>query len=419
MHDPKHIEKNLQAFTDNLRRKGFEFDADLFLEARARQKASQSELESLQAEKKSHARAFATIAKENGDIESHKAEGAAIQAKIAELKENTYAINSLINTMLMHTPNPIDADVPIGNDEANNVEIRKWGDIPYFEFEVRDHAELGDLANGMDFETAAKISGSRFCVMRGFVAKLHRALSQFMLDMHTQQHGYEECAVPFIVKESSLEGTGQLPKFKDDLFSLEHSKPGYYLIPTAEVPLTNIVRDSILTDAMLPMKFTGHTPCFRSEAGSHGKDTLGLIRQHQFEKVELVQIVRPSDSPAALEELTVHAENVLQALGLPYRTVVLCGGDTGFSAAKTYDIEVWLPSQQTYREISSCSNTRSFQAKRLNARWKNPETGKNEPVHTLNGSGLAVGRTLAAVLENYQNQDGSVTIPEVLKPYMN
>lgn len=308
--------------------------------------------------------------------------------------------------------------MPAGADETANLEIARVGEPREFSFAVRDHADIGEaLEQGLEFETGAKLTGARFVVMRGAVARLHRALAQFMLDQHTQVSGYEEVNVPFLVNKDSLEGTGQLPKFEEDLFKLQGEQE-YYLIPTAEVPVTNIVRDSILEAKDLPLKLVSHTPCFRSEAGSYGRDTKGMIRQHQFEKVELVQIVRPSESEAALEELTGHAESILQALELPYRKVLLCGGDLGFSAAKTYDLEVWLPSQNTYREISSCSSFTDFQARRMQARWRNPETGKPELVHTVNGSGLAVGRTLVAVLENYQQEDGSIAIPSALAPYL-
>jgi len=307
--------------------------------------------------------------------------------------------------------------VPVGNDEEDNREERRWGEPGTFDFEPKDHVDLGEALGGIDAETASKISGSRFMVLSSNIARLHRALTQFMLDTHINEHGYTEAYVPYLVNADSLQGTGQLPKFEEDLFKMEgHS--GYYLIPTAEVPITNIVRDVIVEDDYMPRKWVAHTPCFRSEAGSYGKDTRGMIRQHQFEKVEMVQAVRPHESWDALEELTGHAEAVLQKLELPYRVLTLCTGDTGFSAAKTYDLEVWLPGQQKYREISSCSNFVDFQARRMQARWRNPETGKPELLHTINGSGLAVGRALVAVMENYQNADGSISVPEVLKPYM-
>jgi seryl-tRNA synthetase len=316
----------------------------------------------------------------------------------------------------MGLPNLLHASVPDGRDESANVEVRRWGDPRQFTFEPKDHVAIGERI-GMDFEAAGRISGARFVVMTGNLAKLHRALIQFMLDMHTTKHGYREAYVPYLVHATALEGTGQLPKFEQDLFAVR-GDPGFFLIPTAEVPVTNLVRDQILGAETLPLKYVAHTPCFRSEAGASGKDTRGMIRQHQFEKVELVHIVRPDESYAALEELTGHAEAVLRALELPYRVISLCAGDVGFGSAKTYDLEVWIPSQKRYREISSCSNCESFQARRLQARWRNPTTGKPELVHTLNGSGVAVGRALVAILENYQQVDGTVAVPSTLAPYM-
>ena len=307
--------------------------------------------------------------------------------------------------------------MPAGESEDDNVEVRRWGTPKHFDFEPKDHVALGEALGGLDFETATRLAHSRFAVMRGPVARLHRALAQFMINLHTDEHAYTEAYVPYLVNADTLFGTGQLPKFEEDLFRMDGEKP-LYLIPTAEVPATNLVSNTILDAAELPLKLVCHTPCFRSEAGSYGRDTRGMIRQHQFDKVELVQVVRPEDSEAALEALTGHAEKVLQLLELPYRLVDLCGGDMGFAAARTYDIEVWLPGQDKYREISSCSNARDFQARRMHARWRNPETNKPEPVHTLNGSGLAVGRALIAVMENYQQEDGSILVPEVLKPYM-
>ena len=355
-----------------------------------------------------------------------KAAGEDIQpllAEIDDLGDKHKAAETKLNEVLdkiidlsMDIPNIVQDDVPAGASEDDNLEVLRWGDLPEFDFEPLDHVDLGAKLGAMDFETAAKISQARFVTLTGPLAKMQRALTQFMLDMHTEQHGYTEAYVPYLVNSDSLRGTGQLPKFADDLFAVDDA--GLYLIPTAEVPVTNIVRDTISNDEQLPIKYVAHTPCFRSEAGSHGRDVRGLIRQHQFEKVELVQIVRPEDSAAAHEELTGHAEQILQALGLPYRKVILCTGDLGFSSSKTYDLEVWLPSQKTYREISSCSNFHDFQARRMQARWRNPETKKPELVHTLNGSGLAVGRTLLAVMENYQDKLGRIVIPEVLKPYM-
>ena len=340
------------------------------------------------------------------------------------LKASEHALAQLqdqLNEFIMGIPNVPHESVPDGKDEADNVEIRRWGEPRKFDFTPKDHVELGENLEQLDFETAAKISGSRFMTLSSNVARMHRALIQYMLNKHTDLNGYTETYVPYLVNADSLRGTGQLPKFEEDLFAIcdsESTSQKFYLIPTAEVPVTNIVRDSIIEDDLMPLRFVAHTPCFRSEAGSYGRDTRGMIRQHQFEKVELVQIVRAQDSHQVLEELTAHAEGILRDLNLPYRVMSLCAGDIGFSSCKTYDLEVWLPGQEKYREISSCSNFEDFQARRMKARWRNPETGKPELVHTLNGSGLAVGRTLVAILENYQQADGSVIIPEVLRPYM-
>jgi len=342
-----------------------------------------------------------------------------IKSELDEKKAALEILQGALSTYLLGVPNLPDDDVPEGNDETSNLVLQKWGSPLDYSFEVKDHSFLGEaLAEGLNFARAAKITGARFVVLEGQLAKLHRALIQFMLDIHTNEHSYRELNVPYIVNETSLIGTSQLPKFEEDLFSLDHD-PKLYLIPTAEVPVTNLVRDEIIEPDLLPLKFTAHTPCFRSEAGSYGKDTKGMIRQHQFEKVELVQIVKPSDSREALEELTHHAEVILQRLELPYQKVLLYGGDLGFGASRTYDLEVWLPSQETYREISSCSCYTDFQARRMQARWRNPETGKPEMVHTLNGSGLAVGRTLVAIMENFQEENGHIRIPDALKPYMN
>ncbi len=344
------------------------------------------------------------------------ASGESLGQELQGVDKQLEAIQAQVLDLQLGLPNIPHASVPDGRDESANVEVRRWGTARQFAFAPKDHVALGERI-GMDFEAAGRISGARFVVMTGNLARLHRALVQFMLDLHTRDHGYREAYVPYLVHSEALVGTGQLPKFEQDLFAVR-GDPGFYLIPTAEVPVTNLVRDQILAPETLPLKFAAHTPCFRSEAGAAGKDTRGMIRQHQFEKVELVHIVRPEESYAALEELTGHAEAVLQALELPYRVLALCAGDTGFGATKTYDLEVWLPSQQRYREISSCSNCESFQARRLQARWRNPATGKPELVHTLNGSGVAVGRALVAILENYQQEDGSVVIPAVLLPYM-
>jgi seryl-tRNA synthetase len=368
------------------------------------------------------------ISKSIGQAKSRGEDVAPIMAQVGDLgsqldskKQELSALLEELDAIAMSIPNLPDESVPVGSDENDNVEIRRWGTPREFDFPVRDHVDLGELLKGLDFKSAVKVTGSRFIFMQGQIARMHRALAQFMLDLHTQEHGYTECYVPLLVNEASLKGTGQLPKFGEDLF---HTKPateegqGLSLIPTAEVPLTNLARDTILDEAELPIKLTAHTPCFRSEAGSYGKDTRGLIRQHQFDKVEMVQLVKPEDSEAALEQLVGHAENVLKKLGLPYRTIVLCTGDMGFGAAKTYDVEVWVPAQNTYREISSCSNVRDFQARRMQARYRSKDDNKPKLIHTLNGSGLAVGRTLVAILENYQNADGSVTVPEALRSYM-
>ena len=342
-----------------------------------------------------------------------------MKAKLQAAEQEMKSIEEHFEELLLGIPNAPHASTPIGKDEADNVELRKWGTPRKFDFEFKDHVDVAARLNGMDFALASKITGTRFVLLQGQVAQLHRALVQYMLDTHTRKHGYTEMYVPYIVNSDSLKGTGQLPKFKEDLFALTKTQEkDLYLIPTAEVPVTNVVRDTITPAEQLPLRYTAHTPCFRSEAGSYGRDTRGLIRQHQFEKVEMVQITTPSKSYEALEEITGHAEAILQGLGLPYRVIELCTGDLGFSAAKTHDLEVWLPAQDTYREISSCSNCEDFQARRMMARWRNPETKANELVHTLNGSGLAVGRTLVAILENYQQADGSVEVPEALRTYM-
>jgi seryl-tRNA synthetase len=401
-----------------LAKKKFVLDTELLESVDSQRKTLQLETESLQNERKSRSKLIGQAKAKGEDASDILASMEAINTDLEAKKTALIALQEEYGAYAMGIPNVPDASVPEGLDENANLEISKWGMPRTFDFEIRDHADLGEaLEEGLDFETAAKLTGSRFVVMQGRTARLHRALAQFMLDQHTLENGYTEVNVPFIVNAESLQGTGQLPKFEEDLFKLRADQE-YYLIPTAEVPVTNIVRDTILEPAQLPLKFACHTPCFRSEAGSYGRDTKGMIRQHQFEKVELVQIVEPSQSDAALEALTVHAEGILQALELPYRKVALCGGDLGFSASKTYDLEVWLPSQNTYREISSCSSFTDFQARRLQARWRNPATGKPELVHTVNGSGLAVGRTLVAVMENYQQEDGSITIPKALAAYL-
>lgn len=418
MLDPKRLRAEANDLSEQLAKKKFSLDTELLSSLDAQRKELQLQTESLQNERKSRSKLIGQAKAKGEDASEILASMEAINAELEEKKAGLSQLQDQLTDYVKGIPNAPDASVPAGADETANLEIARVGEPREFSFAVRDHADIGEaLEQGLEFETGAKLTGARFVVMRGAVARLHRALAQFMLDQHTQVSGYEEVNVPFLVNKDSLEGTGQLPKFEEDLFKLQGEQE-YYLIPTAEVPVTNIVRDSILEAKDLPLKLVSHTPCFRSEAGSYGRDTKGMIRQHQFEKVELVQIVRPSESESALEELTGHAESILQALELPYRKVLLCGGDLGFSAAKTYDLEVWLPSQDSYREISSCSSFTDFQARRMQARWRNPETGKPELVHTVNGSGLAVGRTLVAVLENYQQEDGSVAIPNALAPYL-
>ena len=416
MLDPKLLRSDLAGVAAQLARRGFVLDVGEFAALEERRKDMQIEADRLRSERNAGAKAVGQAKARGEDATPLLAAGEALNARMAGIESELAAIQSQLATLQMGLPNLLHASVPDGRDEAANVELRRWGEPRRFEFEPKDHVALGQPL-GMDFEAAGKISGARFVVMTGGLARLHRALTQFMLDLHTGEHGYREAYVPYLVHATALEGTGQLPKFAQDLFAVQ-GDPGFYLIPTAEVPVTNLVRDQILEADALPLRYVAHTPCFRSEAGAAGRDTRGMIRQHQFEKVELVQIVRPEDSYAALEALTGHAEAVLQALGLPYRVMLLCAGDSGFGGAKTYDLEVWLPSQQRYREISSCTNFESFQARRLQARWRNPATGKPELVHTVNGSGVAVGRALVAVLENYQNADGSVTLPAALAPYV-
>ena len=417
MLDPKLLRSDPAAVAANLARRGFSLDVAAFGALEERRKAAQVESDRVRAERNANAKAV-------GIAKGRKEDASALLARAEELTRQLEVSDAAINAvqgeldgLLLGIPNLLHDSVPEGRDESANQEIRRWGEPKKFGFTPRDHVEIGEKLGGLDFESAAKISGARFSVMKGGVARLHRALAQFMLDLHTGEHGYTEVYVPYLVLGPALQGTGQLPKFEQDLFRVQ-GEQGFFLIPTAEVPVTNLVRDSIVDAAKLPLKYTAHTPCFRSEAGAAGKDTRGLIRQHQFEKVELVHIVKPAESYAALEELTGHAEKVLQKLELPYRVVALCGGDVGFGSAKTYDIEVWLPGQDKYREISSCSNCEAFQARRMQARWRNPETGKPEPLHTLNGSGVAVGRALVAVLENYQNADGTVTVPVALRRYL-
>lgn len=423
MLDLKQVRQDPAGVAEKLKLRGFDFDVARFTELDARRKTADVRSQDLLAERKSASKKIGELVQSGVPVDEAKQTVnetlEKIAAEIDAATEEARLVSAELEDLLMGVPNLPSDKVPPGEDESDNTEVLRWGDIPDFDFTPRDHVDIGEGLGGLDFETASKLTGARFVVLRGDLARLHRALVNFMLDMHLGQHGYQEVNVPYIVNADSLRGTGQLPKFGEDLFKLHHD-PDYYLIPTAEVPVTNIARDRILeADEMGEgLRFVAHTPCFRSEAGSHGKDTRGMIRQHQFEKVELVHLVRPADSEAALEALTGHAEAVLQALELPYRKVILCGGDIGFSAQMTYDLEVWLPAQDTYREISSCSNMGDYQARRMQARWRNPETGKPELLHTLNGSGLAVGRTLVAVLENGQRQDGTVAIPEALQPYL-
>jgi seryl-tRNA synthetase len=417
MLDPKLVRSNPQALAKLLIKKKYVLDVERFNLLEVERKKFQVETEDIQNERNLRSKNIGKAKAAGEDIAPLLAEVSQIGDRLEVAKTKLKAVQTQLDDIMMGVPNIPDDSVPEGESDAENVELRTWGEPKKFAFTPRDHVDISFGLSGIDFDAAAKITGSRFATMRGPVARLHRALTQFMLNVQTGENGYEEVYVPYIVNADSLRSTGQLPKFEQDLFKVSVEQD-WYLIPTAEVPVTNLVRDQILEADQLPLKFVSHTPCFRSEAGSYGRDTRGMIRQHQFEKVELVQIVEPSKSFEALDQLTGHAENILQKLELPYRVVALCGGDLGFSATKTNDLEVWLPGQQAYREISSCSNCLDFQARRMQARWRNPQTGKPELVHTLNGSGLAVGRTLVAVLENYQNEDGSVTIPDALIPYM-
>ena len=444
MLDPHLLRTNLDFVINGLSKRGYKLDTEVITELESRRKQVQITTQELQQERNARSKEIGKVKAQGGDVESLLKQvgdlGDRLKASEAELEQ----IQEELNFILMSTPNIPHASVPEGTSEADNREIRRWGDLPKFDFEPRDHVDLGEALGLIDFEAATRITASRFVVMSGAIARLHRALIQFMLDIHTQEHGYTEVNVPYMVNAESMRGTGQLPKFKEDLFGVSHGgifdylniftdnpdfektkeiirqyvKTEMFLIPTAEVPVTNLARDQIIAAEKMPLKYVCHSPCFRSEAGSYGKDTRGMIRQHQFEKVELVQLVKPQDSYQALEELTGHAEAILQKLALPYRVVALCSADLGFSSAKTYDLEVWLPGQQKYREISSCSNFEDFQARRMKARWRNPETGKPELLHTLNGSGLAVGRTLVAIMENFQDREGRIHIPEQLRSWM-
>jgi seryl-tRNA synthetase len=416
MLDPKLFRTDLDNTAKLLARRGFTLDVATITSLEEKRKHVQVLTQQYQNERNTKSKAIGQAKARGEDTKPLMDEVGNIGAALKQAETELEQLQNDLNAITLGVPNIPHTSVPDGKDERDNQEVRRWGEPRTLDFTPKDHVDLGESLGLMDFEVAAKISGARFVVLQGALAQLHRALIQFMLDLHTREHGYTETYVPYLVNADSLRGTGQLPKFEAELFAVR-SEQGFYLIPTAEVPVTNLARDTIVDSARLPRKHVCHTPCFRSEAGSYGKDTRGMIRQHQFEKVELVQFVRPQDSYTALEELTGHAEKVLQLLGLPYRVMALCSGDIGFSAAKTYDLEVWLPGQQKYREISSCSNFEDFQARRMQARWRNPETGKPELLHTLNGSGLAVGRTLVAILENYQLQDGSITVPAVLRPY--
>ena len=417
MLDSKQLRTDTEAVAKNLAKRGFVLDLEAFRALEERRKQIQIEADRLRAERNSNAKAVGMAKGKGEDASELLKRGELLTHALAIAAADLERVQAESDQWLMGLPNLLHDSVPEGRDESANVEVRRHGTPREFDFQPADHVDVGTRLGGLDFEAAARISGARFMVLRGSLARLHRALAQFMLDLHTSEHGYQEIYAPYLVSAAALTGTGQLPKFEQDLFKVDGERP-FYLIPTAEVPVTNLVREQILTAEQLPLRFVAHTPCFRSEAGAAGKDTRGLIRQHQFDKVELVHVVKPADSYAALEQLTSHAEEVLKRLELPYRVLALCSGDIGFGSAKTYDLEVWLPGQGKYREISSCSNCEAFQARRMQARWRNPETGKPEPVHTLNGSGIAVGRAMVAILENYQNADGSVTVPTALRPYM-
>lgn len=419
MLDPLILRTKLHETADRLAARGYSLDVARLEALEAQRKTVQTRTEQLQAERNARSKSIGQAKQRGEDIAPLMADVDRMAGELAEGKAELDKLQAELDSIVLGIPNLPHESVPVGEDEDGNVEVRRWGTPADFGFDVKDHVALGEKFGWLDFETAAKLSGARFVLLRGPIARLHRALAQFMINLHVTEHGYEEAYTPYLVQAPALKGTGQLPKFEEDLFKISREgEADLYLIPTAEVSLTNIVAGEILDAKQLPLKLVAHTPCFRSEAGASGRDTRGMIRQHQFDKVEMVQVVEPSKSMEALEGLTANAERVLQALELPYRVLALCTGDMGFSAVKTYDLEVWIPSQHKYREISSCSNTGDFQARRMQARFRNPETGKPELVHTLNGSGLAVGRTLVAVLENYQQADGSIRVPDVLKPYM-
>lgn len=417
MLDPKFVRQNIEMIAEQLKKRGYQLDVEAFLHLEEQRKTLQIVTQELQNLRNKNAKMIGQKKMKGEDIQPLLTEVDTLGKQLEKNETKLYEIQKQLDDILYAIPNMTHESVPPGKSEEDNIEVRRWGKPNEFNFKPKEHDVLGKQLGLFDFETSAKLTGSRFVVIHGLLAKLHRVLIQFMIDVHTQEHGYQEIYVPYLVNKDSLYGTGQLPKFASDQFKVEGPHE-YYLIPTAEVPVTNTVRNEILDDKQLPLKYVCHTPCFRSEAGSYGKDTRGIIRQHQFEKVELIWIVKPGNSYDVLETLTKHAETILQKLNIPYRVVILCSGDTGFCAAKTYDIEAWLPGQQRFREISSCSNCEDFQARRMQARWRNPKTGKVELVHTLNGSGLAIGRTLVAVLENYQDETGNIHIPEVLWPYM-
>ena len=417
MLDPRLLRTETATVAANLARRGFRLDIEALKALDERRKGAQVEVDRLRSERNTHAKAIGKAKAGGADIAPLLRAGEAMGSDLAAREQELETLQAELDQLQSGIPNLLHESVPEGRDETANIEVRRWGEPRPFDFEPLDHVAIGEKLGQIDFESAGRISGARFAVLTDGIARLHRSLAQFMLDVHTREHGYREVYPPYLVQAAALHGTGQLPKFEQELFAVR-GESGLYLIPTAEVPVTNLVREQIVAPERLPLRFVAHTPCFRSEAGSYGKDTRGMIRQHQFDKVELVHIVRPEDSYAELELLTKHAEQILQRLDLPYRVVALCAGDVGFASAKTYDIEVWLPGQKRYREISSCSNCESFQARRMQARWRNPASGKPELVHTLNGSALAVGRTLVAVLENYQRKDGTVAVPSVLQPYM-
>ena len=418
MLDAKALRRDPHAIAQILAQRGHVFDADHYLALETQRRELQSQAEGLQQTRNERSKAIGQAKQQGQSVEALLSEVAELGDSLKAAEDALEAVQAELQTIHLALPNLPDDSVPAGKSEDDNVEIRRWGEPAVLGFTPRDHVELGEALGGLDFAAGAKLSGARFVVMKSGVARLHRALAQFMLDVHVDEHGYEEAYVPYLVNDQALTGTGQLPKFADDLFAIDSADHRLRLIPTAEVPLTNLAAGEIIDAGDLPVGYVCHSPCFRSEAGSYGRDTRGMIRQHQFDKVELVQLARPDDSYAALERLTTHAETILQRLNLPYRVVTLCTGDMGFAAAKTYDIEVWLPGQSAYREISSCSNTEAFQSRRMQARWRNPESGRPEPLHTLNGSALAVGRCLVAVLENYQQADGRIDIPAALQPYM-